>query len=128
MCPNLPDVRIYPTLPYNPMTAHQDCHQKGRPLSVYACRYYRSVNCHLSSFKFHICITFINLSPKFDKGFVSPRWLLKWPPLVRLHSVRSLKLSHLSPDFFQFLYMIYFDQYLEQVQIRVLSNVSIFSV
>ena len=51
------------------MYANQDGHQDGCCLSLRICGHYNSVIYHLIAFKFHICITLINLFDKSKCGY-----------------------------------------------------------
>ena len=80
--------------------------QNGHRLSVCTCGHSPVVIYYQMASKFHIWITFIKLSPKFEYG------------LCRITKM-ALLLSHLSPDFIQ-ISMDYFHQSIVHVWILVL--------
>ena len=69
-----------------PTKVNQDGQRNGRHLLVCTYRHFTLVIYYLIAAKFHIYITFINLSPKFEYGLCPiTKMAAKWPPPVSLH-------------------------------------------
>ena len=69
-----------------PTKVNQDGQRNGRHLLVCTYRHSTLVIYYLIAAKFHIDITFINLSPKFEYGLCQiTKMAAKWPPPVSLH-------------------------------------------
>ena len=65
---------------------NQDGKRNGPHLLVCTYRHCTLVTYYPIAAKFHIYITFINLSPKFEYGFCPiNKMATKWPPPVTLH-------------------------------------------
>ena len=69
-----------------PMKVNQDCQRNGHHLLVCTNRHFTLVIYNLIAAKFHIYVTFINLSPKFEYGLCRiTKMAAKWLPPVSLH-------------------------------------------
>ena len=69
-----------------PTKVNQDSQRNGRHLLICTYRHSTLVIYYLIVAKFHIYITFINLSPKFEYGLCPiTKMATKWPPPVSLH-------------------------------------------
>ena len=69
-----------------PMKVNRDGQRNGRHLLVCTYRHSTLVIYYLIAAKFHIYITFINLSPKFEYGLcLITKMAAKWLPPVSLH-------------------------------------------
>ena len=69
-----------------PTKVDQDGQRNGRHLLVCTYRHSTLVIYYPIPAKFHIYITFINLSPKFEYGLCPiTKMAVKWPPSVSLH-------------------------------------------